>query len=85
MNYRIFVADMGNFRDSSKYEFIAEFSNQKAAASYVQYIVGKKRYAGKDIIIRSVENASIDPSEGVVDGVISAMGEGLQISEYTFI
>ena len=50
-HYRIFVSEAGGFRDSTKYEYVAEFAAKKAAANYVQYMFGKKRYGGKDIII----------------------------------
>ena len=84
MSYRIFVAEMGGFRDSSKYEYVAEFADRKNAANYVQYMFGKKRYSGKDIIIKKIDSATIDSREGTVDGVISAIGEELPIAEYDF-
>lgn len=84
MSYRVFVAKMGGFRDSSKYEFVAEFVEQKAVVDYVRYIFGKDGYKGKDIIIKKIDSPSIDPRDGKVDGVISAIGEELPIHEYDF-
>ena len=84
-HFRIFVSEAGAFRDSSKYEFVAEFANQKMAANYVQYMHGKKRYGGKDIIIKAVDSDSFDAKTGYVDGVISAIGEELHVEEYDFV
>ena len=50
--YRIFVSNMGEFRNHEKYEFIAAFADMKVASRYVTYMRGKKRYAKKDIIIK---------------------------------
>lgn len=84
--YRIFVANMGGFRDSRNYEFVAEFADQKIAVQYYTYMRGKKRYAKKDIIIKEVTDAiAVNASDGVVRGVISVIGEYLPVDEYEFI
>ena len=82
MHYRIFLSVPGEFRDPSKYEFIAEFADQKAASHYVQYMGGKKRFLGKDIIIKAVGVDTYDPADGHVEAVISAIGEVLNVEEY---
>lgn len=82
--YRIFVAEMGGFRDSANYEFVADFANQKAASNYVTYMYGKSRYARKDIIIKKVSVPEVSAADGIVDGVLSAVGESLPVDEYTF-
>ena len=84
-HYRIFVSEAGGFRDSTKYEYVAEFAAKKAAANYVQYMFGKKRYGGKDIIIKVVDSSTFDPKDGRVDGVITAIGEELHVEEYEFL
>lgn len=78
-HYRIFMADAGGFRDPSKYEFIAEFADQKITSSYVQYMGGQKRYLGKDIIIKVVDIKGYDTADGKIDGVITALGEVLNV------
>jgi len=77
--YRIFVSDMGGFRDSPTYRFVADFADQKIAANYVRYMRGKKRYEKQDIIIKEVPTGEIDSSAGVVAGVITVMGESLPV------
>lgn len=81
---RIFVADMGDFKDSSKYKFVADFADQKIAAKYVKYMRGKKRYEKQDIIVKEVPTGTIDSAEGNVVAVISVMGESLPVEEYEF-
>ena len=83
-HFRIFISEAGGFRDSSKYEFVAEFASQKIASNYIRYMFGKKRYGGKDIIIKAVDADSFDPKDGRVDGVISSIGEELHVEEYEF-
>jgi len=82
--YRVFVSDMGGFRDSSKYRFIAEFAEKTMAANYVSYMRGKKRYEKQDIIIKEVSSCEIDSKTGMVAGVITVMGESLPVEEYEF-
>lgn len=82
--YRIFISEAGGFRDSSKYEYIAEFANPKAASNYVQYMYCKKDYKGKDIIIKAVDVNGVDPKDGRVDGVITSIGESLNVDEFEF-
>ena len=83
--YRIFVADMGGFRESKNYEFVAEFADQKIAVQYYTYMRGKKRYRNKDIIIKEVaDSVAVNASDGVVRGVISVLGEYLPVDEYEF-
>ena len=82
VHYRVFVSAPGEFRDPTKYEFIAEFADQKEASHYVQYIGRKKRFSGKDIIIKAVDVETYDPADGHIDGVISAIGEVLNVEEY---
>ena len=84
-HYRIFVSVAGGFTDSSKYEFVAEFADQKVASFYVQYMFGKERYQGKDIIIKEVDVDGFDPKDGRVDGVVTSLGEELSVEEYDFI
>lgn len=81
---RIFVADMGDFKDSSKYKFVADFADQKIAAKYVKYMRGKKRYEKQDIIVKEVPTGTTDSAEGNVVAVISVMGESLPVEEYEF-
>ncbi len=45
---------------------------------------GKKRYSGKDIIIKMVDANHFDTKDGRVDGVISSIGEELHVEEYEF-
>ena len=83
--YRIFVADMGEFRESKNYEFVAEFADQKIAVQYYAYMRRKKRYQMKDIIIKEVTDAvAVNAADGVVRGVISVIGEYLPVDEYEF-
>ena len=82
MHYRIFLSVPGEFRDPSKYEFIAEFADQNAASHYVQYMGGEKRFSGKDIIIKAVDVETYDPADGHIDGVINVIGEVLHVEEY---
>lgn len=88
-HYRIYVAEMGCFRDSSSYEFIAEFANEKIAGNYVTFMHGKKRYSNKDIIVREVTVKKTphkdETTEGKVVGVITVLGESLPVDEYEFI
>lgn len=84
-HYRVFIAEAGGFRDSSKYEFVAEFADKKATVNYVRYMGGKKRYGGKDIIIKVVGADKFSSKDGRVDGVISALGEELHVEEYDFV
>ena len=84
-HYRVFITEAGGFRDSSKYEFVTEFASKKATINYVQYMGGKKRYGGKDIIIKVVEAEGFSAKDGRVDGVISALGEELHVEEYDFV
>ena len=85
MLYRIFISNMGDFRDSSKYEFVAEFPEFKMTQNYISYMSKKKRYQGKDIIVKILSDREIDPKEGRVDGVVSAIGENLPVDEYEFV
>jgi len=82
--HRIFVADMGDFEDSAKYSFVADFAEEKIAAKYVHYMRGKKRYAKQDIIVKEVPIGSIDNADGTVVAVISVLGESLPVEEYDF-
>ena len=87
-HYRIYVAPTGGFRDSANYEFIAEFEQQKLAQHYVSYMGGKKRYSGKDIIVREVTVKRTGVGEqvtfGKVVGLIASTGEELSVEEYEF-
>ncbi|MBR1780114.1 MAG: hypothetical protein IJ751_01765 [Oscillospiraceae bacterium] len=83
--YRVFVAAAGDFRDSSKYRFIADFADQKTASDYVSFMRGKKRYQKQDIIVKAVPYDGIDSTSGIVEGVISVLGESLPVDEYEFI
>lgn len=83
MHYQILVADMGKFRDSSSYEFVAEFADHKLTQYHVHYLRRKKRFAKKDIIIKEVSDTNVD-KPGKIAGVITVLGEALPIEEYTF-
>ena len=87
-HYRIFTAEMGGFRDSGNYEFIAEFESQKLASNYVDFMRGKKRYSDKDIIIQEVFVKKMlsgeETNKGKVVGVVTALGESLPVKEYEF-
>jgi hypothetical protein len=82
--YRIFVADIGEYKNSTKYRFIADFSDAKTASDYVGFMRGKKRYAKQDIIVKEVTVTEIDTAAGAVVGVISVLGESLPIEEIDF-
>jgi hypothetical protein len=82
--YRIFVADIGEYKNSMKYRFIADFSDAKTASDYVGFMRGKKRYAKQDIIVKEVTVTEIDTAAGAVVGVISVLGETLPIEEINF-
>lgn len=84
-HYRIFISEAGGFRNSANYEFVAEFSDKKMTANYVQYMGGKKRYGGKDIIIKEVDADGFSAKDGHVDGLISAIGEELHVEEFEFV
>ena len=43
------------------------------------------KYKGKDIIIKAVDSNGIDPKDGRVDGVITSIGESLNVEEYEYI
>lgn len=85
MLYRIFVADMGKFRDSKNYRFVAEFAEANIADNYVRYMRGKERYAQMDIVVKKISGNSCDPSEGKVARVINVLGESLSVAEYEFL
>ena len=63
MQYRIFVSDPGNYNIPNKCVFVAAFPERKAAVNYVQYMFGKKRYAGKDVLVRKDADYEVDPGE----------------------
>ena len=84
-HYRVFISRAGDFRDSNKYEFVAEFANIELAKKYVTYMFGKSRYGGKDIIIKAVNADGFDPQYGKVDGVVSSLGEELKVDDYEFV
>ncbi len=87
-HHRIFVAKMGGFRDSSNYEFIAEFESEKLASNYVHYMRDKKRYSDKDIIVQEVFVKKTpygeETNKGKVIAVITVLGESLFVEEYEF-
>ena len=84
--YRIFVCEMGKFCDSGNYEFVAEFADSKVAGQYCMYMRGKKRYEGKDILVKEVtNNQTIHASAGVVSMVINVLGEYIPVEEYNFV
>ena len=83
-HYRVFISKAGDFRESKKYEFIAEFANRELATRYVTYMFGKNRYRGKDIIIKEVDADDFNPQSGKVDGVVSSLGEELHVEDYKF-
>lgn len=72
---RIYVADMGQFKDPACYEFVAEFADPKIAGNYLRYMRGKKRYSKKDIILKEVDADASDPTAGKLECVCSALGE----------
>ena len=83
-HYRVYIADMGQFRDPKQYEFIAEFATEELAAYYMRYMRDKKRYSKKDIIIR--ETAASKLSERDEKSIIacSVLGEYLLPEEWNF-
>ena len=85
---RIYVAQMGGFRDSANYEFIAEFESKKLTENYIEFMRGKKRYSDKDIIVQEVRVITTPQGEittkGKVVSVISVLGEELPVDEYEF-
>ncbi len=85
---RIYVAQMGGFRDSANYEFIAEFESKKLTGNYIEFMRGKKRYSDKDIIVQEVRVITTPQGEittkGKVVSVISVLGEELPVDEYEF-
>lgn len=87
-HYRIFVADMGLFRESTNYTFIAEFESQKLTGNYIKYMRGKKRYSDKDIIVQEVyvkrTSFGEETAKGKVVSVITILGEELPVDEYEF-
>ncbi len=87
-HYRIFIADMGSFRDSSKYTFIAEFESEKLTGNYIEYMRGKKRYSEKDIIVQEMYIKKTpfgeESAKGKVVSVITVLGEELSVDEYEF-
>ncbi len=83
--YRVFTSDIGNFRDSSKYEFVAEFSRREAVSDYMRHLFEGDCQGRKDIIIKVIDTSEINPGDGYVDGVITAIGEELCIDEYSFV
>lgn len=82
---RIFITAVGGFRDSTKYEFVAEFADQEATTSYIRYMRGKQKFAGKDIIVKVIDGDGVNPNEGWVDGVITSLGEELRVEEFDFV
>lgn len=87
-HYRVYVADMGSFRDSANYKFIAEFESQKLTGNYIEYMRGKKRYSDKDIIVQEVyvkkTSFGEETAKGKVVSVITVLGEELPVDEYEF-
>ena len=85
---RIFVCDMGKFRDSKNYRHIADFADDKTAGYYVRYMRDKKRYADKDIVVQEIiarKGMNGETIEvGKILGVIAVTGESLPVGEYTF-
>ena len=83
-HYRVYVADMGKFREPEKYEFIAEFASEKFAGYYMKYLRGKERFREKDIIIREVRAPKPD-TKGEKSVVACAVtGEYLLPEEWNF-
>ena len=87
-HHRIYTAKMGGFRDSSNYEFIAEFESEKLASNYVHYMRGKKRYSDKDIIVQEVFVKKTpfgeEANKGKVEAVLTVLGESLFVEEFEF-
>ena len=82
--YRLYVADMGRFRDPACYEFVAEFAAERMAGNYIKYLRGKRRYREKDIILKEVTGADKDPAAGKALVAVSVMGECLLPDEWDF-
>ena len=83
--YRIFVSNIGEFRDSKNYEFIAEFAELDLTNQYIKWMRGKKRFQEKDIIVRECPENVIDPAEGEVEAVVTVLGECLSVDEIEFV
>ena len=86
--HRIYMAQMGSFRDSANYEFIAEFESQKLTGNYIEFMRSKKRYSDKDIIVQEVFVSQTAQGETITKGkvvsVITVLGEELPVDEYEF-
>lgn len=81
MRYRIFISEMGGFRDSEKYKFVADFAEEKLAFNYMKYMRDKKRYRTMDIIIKKIDvDPAIDNDEGLIDCVCVDSGEYLVLN-----
>lgn len=75
---------MGKFKDPNKYEFIAEFAEEKLAGYYMKYMRGKEKYSKKDIIIKEVPDSPKDSQEGKSLVACSVLGEYLRPEEWDF-
>lgn len=82
--YRLFIADGAEFCDSAKYEFVADFAEKQRAWEYAKYMIGRERYAGKSIIMKTVSASDVKAADGSVECVLLASGEMPFLDEYTF-
>ena len=82
--YRVFIADMGHYKEPDKYEFIADFATDKMANNYMKYMRGKQRYREKDIILKSVDMPVVNPKDGISEVAVSVLGECFYPDEYDF-
>lgn len=83
---RIYVSPMAQFRDRSKYEYIAEFESEKLAGYYMRYMRNKGRYRDKDIILQEVTIKESEAGEVTIKGdilcICAVTGEYLRPEEW---
>lgn len=84
MLYRVYITDVGKFREPEEYEFVAEFAEEKLAGYYMRYMRGKAKYRRKDIIIKEVPDTDKDPREGKAQIACAVSGEYLRPEEWNF-
>ena len=83
-HYRIFSSPLAGFRDSSTYEFVAEFTDPTLVDTFLRDNFGKNGFEKRNIIVKEVDSSAVDSKEGKVGCVLTVMGEYLPIDEYEF-
>ena len=86
--HRIYVTPEEHFRDSSYYEFYADFENPYLSGQYMTHLRSNRKYRGKAIIIREIYTKKTDTGEIITEGnvisVLSSIGEFFPVEEYEF-